>query len=66
MARIEPRDGTLLVERRPNQVDELAIGFSTLLDAAHSVQMSASHQQHVKDVVADILEVSDRSGDESQ
>jgi len=31
------------------------------LDAAQSVQTSASHQQHVKDVAAEILEVSDES-----
>ena len=29
------------------------------LEAAQSVQTSASHQQHVKDVAAEILEVSD-------
>lgn len=31
------------------------------LDAAQSVQTSASHQQHVKDVAAEILNVSDES-----
>jgi len=32
MGGIELRDGTLLVEREPNDLDELAILFSTLLD----------------------------------
>ncbi len=31
MGGIELRDGTLLVEREPNQLDELAIGFSEIL-----------------------------------
>ncbi|RQG89259.1 hypothetical protein EA462_12915 [Natrarchaeobius halalkaliphilus] len=35
------------------------------LDAAQSVQTSASHQQHVKDVAAEILEVSDESDTDS-
>ena len=33
------------------------------IDAARSVQTSASHQQHVKDVAAEILEVNDESDD---
>ena len=32
MGGIELRDGTLLVDREPNDLDELAILFSTLLD----------------------------------
>ena len=36
------------------------------LDAAQSVQTPASHQQHVKDVAAEILEVSDESDAESE
>jgi hypothetical protein len=35
------------------------------LNAAQSVQTSASHQQHVKDVAAEILEVSDESDADS-
>jgi len=35
------------------------------LDAAQSVQTSASHQQHVKDVAAEILDASDNSGADS-
>jgi hypothetical protein len=35
------------------------------LDAAQSVQTSAAHQQHVKDVAAAILDMSDESDDES-
>lgn len=31
------------------------------IDAAQSAQTSVSHQQHVKDVAAEILEVSDES-----
>jgi hypothetical protein len=36
------------------------------LDAAQSVQTSAAHQQHVEDVAAEILEMSDTSGDDSE
>lgn len=36
------------------------------LDAAQSVQTSASHQQHVNDVAAEILEVSDNSNVDSE
>ncbi|AKH96542.1 hypothetical protein [Halanaeroarchaeum sulfurireducens] len=36
------------------------------LDAAQSVQTSASHQQYVKDVAAEIMEVSHESGDGSE
>ncbi|PGF17230.1 hypothetical protein CP556_14700 [Natrinema sp. CBA1119] len=36
------------------------------LDAAQSVQTSASHQQHVKDVAEDILEEESNSGDDSR
>ena len=36
------------------------------LDAAQSVQTPASHQQHVKDVAAEILEVSDESDADSK
>ncbi|ELY54270.1 hypothetical protein [Natronolimnohabitans innermongolicus] len=36
------------------------------LDAAQSVHTSTSHQQHVKDVAAEILEVSDESDSESK
>ena len=36
------------------------------LDAAQSVQTSTSHQQHVKDVAAEILEVSDESDIDSK
>lgn len=32
MGGIELRDGTLVVDREPNDLDELAIRFSTLLD----------------------------------
>ena len=32
MGGIELRNGTLIVEREPNQLDELAIGFSEILD----------------------------------
>lgn len=32
MSGIELRDGTLIVERAPNQLDELAIGFSEILN----------------------------------
>ncbi|MEY7851959.1 hypothetical protein AB7C87_22465 [Natrarchaeobius sp. A-rgal3] len=35
------------------------------LDATQSVQPSASHQQHVKDVAAEILEVNDESDPDS-
>ncbi len=35
------------------------------LDAAQSVGTSASHQQHVKDVAAEILEMSDESDTDS-
>ena len=35
------------------------------LDAAQSVQTSSSHQQHVKDVAAEILEVSGKSDPDS-
>lgn len=35
------------------------------LDAAQTVQTSASHQQHVRDVAADIVERRDPSVDES-
>lgn len=34
------------------------------LDAAKSVRTSAAHQQHVKDVAAEIIEVRDRSNDD--
>jgi hypothetical protein len=36
------------------------------LDAAQSVQTSASHQQHVKDVAAEIIEASDKSDADSE
>ncbi|ADD03756.1 uncharacterized protein Nmag_0164 [Natrialba magadii ATCC 43099] len=36
------------------------------LEAAQDVQTSASHQQHVKDVAAEILDVSDESDDRSK
>ena len=36
------------------------------LDAAQSVQTSAVHQQHVKDVAAEILEASDKSDGDSE
>jgi len=36
------------------------------LDAAQSVQTSADHQQHVEDVAAEILEVSDESDTDSK
>ncbi|WP_418283168.1 hypothetical protein [Halorubrum sp. DTA98] len=36
------------------------------LDAAQSVQTSASHQQHVKDVAAEILEVIDEADADSE
>ena len=36
------------------------------LDAAQSVQTSAAHQQHVKDVAAEILEASDKSDVDSE
>ncbi len=36
------------------------------LGAAQSVQTSTSHQQHVKDVAAEILEVSDESDADSK
>ncbi|MFB1066733.1 hypothetical protein [Natrinema sp. H-ect4] len=36
------------------------------LDAAQSVQTSASHQQHVKDDAEDILEEESNSGDDSR
>jgi hypothetical protein len=36
------------------------------LDAAQSVQTSSSHQQHVKDVAAEILEVSGKSNSDSK
>ncbi|AGB30166.1 hypothetical protein C488_05632 [Natrinema pellirubrum DSM 15624] len=36
------------------------------LDAAQSVQTSTTHQQHVKDVAAEILEVSDESDSDSK
>ena len=36
------------------------------LDAAQSVGTSAAHQQHVEDVAAEILEVSDESDDDSE
>ena len=36
------------------------------LDAAQSVQASADHQQHVEDVAAEILEVSDESNASSK
>lgn len=36
------------------------------LDAAQCVQTSADHQQHVEDVAAEILEVSDESDTDSK
>jgi hypothetical protein len=36
------------------------------LDAAQSVQTSAAHQQHVRDVAAEILEASDESSVDSE
>ena len=36
------------------------------LDAAQSVQTSATHQQHVKDVAAEILKPSDKSDVDSE
>jgi hypothetical protein len=36
------------------------------LDAAQSVRTSASHQQHVKDVAAELREVSDESDADSK
>jgi hypothetical protein len=36
------------------------------LDAARSVQTSASHQQYVKDVAAEIIAERDRSGEGSE
>ncbi len=36
------------------------------LDAAQSVQTSTAHQQHVKDLTAEILEVSDESDADSK
>ena len=36
------------------------------LNAAQSLQMSASHQQHVKDVASEILAVSEETGDNSE
>lgn len=36
------------------------------LDAAQSVQTPASHQQHVTDVAAEILEASDKSDGDSE
>jgi hypothetical protein len=36
------------------------------LDAAQSVQTSAAHQQHVKDVAAEILKASDESDVDSK
>jgi len=36
------------------------------LDAAQSVGTSADHQQHVEDVAAEILDVSDESDDHSE
>ena len=36
------------------------------LDAAQSVQTSAAHQQHVKDVAAETLEASDKSDGDSE
>lgn len=36
------------------------------LDAAQSVQTSASHQQHVRDVAAEIIEVSGKSDSDSE
>jgi len=36
------------------------------LDAARSVQTSASHQQHIKDVASEIRAVSEESGDNSE
>jgi len=36
------------------------------LDAAQSVQTSASHQQYVKDVAAEIIEASDKSDADSE
>jgi hypothetical protein len=35
------------------------------LDAAQSVEISADHQQHVEDVAAAILDLSDEAGDDS-
>ena len=36
------------------------------LDAAQSVQTSATHQQHVRDVASEIIEVSDASDADSE
>ncbi|MGQ4554898.1 hypothetical protein [Halobellus sp. GM3] len=36
------------------------------LDAAQSVQMSASHRQRVRDVAAEILDANDSSEDDSE
>ena len=36
------------------------------LDAAQSVGMSADHQQHVENIAAEILDVSDESDDDSE
>lgn len=36
------------------------------LDAAQSLQTSASHKQHVKDVAAEILEMGNETDDESE
>ena len=36
------------------------------LDAAQSLQTSASHQQHVKDVASEILALSEESDDNSE
>jgi hypothetical protein len=72
MSGIELRDGTLVVEREPNQLDELAIAFSKLLDRfdighvyiAGYVSILAGRARSTEDIDVLIAEIDEATSDE--
>jgi hypothetical protein len=72
MGGIELRDGTLVVEREPNQLDDLAIAFSDILDGfdiehvyvAGYVSILAGRARSTEDVDVLIEEIDEGTADE--
>ncbi|MFB6086074.1 MAG: hypothetical protein ABEJ84_04620 [Halodesulfurarchaeum sp.] len=72
MGGIELRDGMLLVDRAPNQLDELAIEFSTILDrfdiqhayVAGYVSILAGRARSTEDVDVFIEQIDESTADE--
>lgn len=72
MGGIELRDGTLVVEREPNQLDELAIEFSHVLDrfdieqvyVAGYVSILAGRARSTEDVDVLIEPIGEETADE--